>query len=160
MSSPVGSAMPPAPTNTPLDSPPPYPDDEDNLLVLTLNHSTEIPDLCSAVRTTILGIVQDPRLMGSDFDPSRLPVNVLDGILSNIVAFNTELNCVEQYASNCTVKSKIVFTLNMVREVEDNRQYIDRLEDDFNVTEMELVDLRSTQKHQISAHKRPKLVVI
>ncbi|KAJ3710692.1 hypothetical protein C8R42DRAFT_729136 [Lentinula raphanica] len=96
MSSYVNSTMPPAPTNTPLGSPPPYSDDEDRSAQV-VDDSGNALDLRSAVRSAVLGIVRDPRLMGSDFDPSRLPANVLDGILSNVLAFNAELERVERF---------------------------------------------------------------
>ncbi|KAJ3738278.1 hypothetical protein EV360DRAFT_90619 [Lentinula raphanica] len=96
MSSPVDSTMPPAPTNTPLGSPPPYPADEDRSSQV-VDDSGNALDLRSAVRSAVLGIVRDPRLMGSEFDPSRLPATVLDGILSNVLAFNAKLERVERY---------------------------------------------------------------
>ncbi|KAJ3713708.1 hypothetical protein C8R42DRAFT_727180 [Lentinula raphanica] len=136
MSSPVDSTMPPAPTNTPLGSPPPYPADEDRSAQV-VDDSGNALDLRSA------------------FDPSRLPATVLNGILSNVLAFNAELERVERLhrqeqdrlrtelgeIRRALVASRLAYE-HLHEEVEDNRQYIDRLEDDFDVTEMELVDLR------------------
>ncbi|KAJ3820369.1 hypothetical protein F5880DRAFT_1615648 [Lentinula raphanica] len=164
MSSHINATMPPAPTNTPLGSPPPYPADEDRSAQV-VDDSGNALDLHSAVRNAVLGIVQDPRLMGSEFDPSRLPVNVLDGILSNVLAFNAELECVEclhRQEQDCIhtehgdvrralVASRLAYK-HLHEEVEDNRRYINRLEDDFDATEMELVALRNEHDALVRKH--------
>ncbi|KAJ3766344.1 hypothetical protein FB446DRAFT_794190 [Lentinula raphanica] len=166
MSSHVNATMPPAPTNTPLGSPPPYPADEDRSAQV-VDDSGNALDLRSAVRSAVLGIVRDPRLMGSDFDPSRLPTNVLDGILSNVLAFNAELERVERLhrqeqdrirtehgdVRRALVASRLAYE-HLHEEVEDNRRYIDRLEDDFDATEMELVDLCDEHDALVRKHDR------
>ncbi|KAJ3717390.1 hypothetical protein C8R42DRAFT_724298 [Lentinula raphanica] len=148
MSSPVDSTMPPAPTNTPLGSPPPYPADEDRSAQV-VDDSGNALDLRSA------------------FDPSRLPATVLNGILSNVLAFNAELERVERLhrqeqdrlrtelgeIRRALVASRLAYE-HLHEEVEDNRQYIDRLEDDFDVTEMELVDLRDEHDALVRKHDR------